>query len=349
MYPPGTPLHLRHAEWSELLERISAPASLPLLLLGLALAARGAVVVAGTAGRRTAVSLGLTCAFCLFLTYFGSFVPVASSLQPIRFLMPAFAFMAILAGAALGNWVERLGLPVAACGAATALAMALAGLVLGRPAPLELPPEPDPLAEFVARRTEAGDRLLIQSPDGYGLGDFETKILPMTLDREVIGSNYPVVYDPAQFLRTVLLGRPLEEWSPREVVPALERWGVAWAFTSTPNAHELFAAALGDPGEPIGTQRVFRIGEAPSRFLAGSGTVVASFNRLELSDLRADRGRVVIRYRYHPAWRATPGIPVERYPIPEGPSGFIALENPPESVTLRFQPWDMLRARWPAE
>jgi hypothetical protein len=346
VYPPGTPFHLRHGQWSELLDRLD-PSALGPLAIGLALAAYGGVVLDRTVGRRVAVSLGLCCGLCLFLTYLGSFLPVTSRMQPIRFLVPAFAFMTVLVGTALATLAGRLRLPVATSAAATALGMALIGALLGRPTPLALPPEPDPLAAFVTSRTEPADRLLIQSPDGYRFGDYETKVFPLAFDREVIGSNFPVVYDRAQFLDTVLFGRAVEAWSPQELPAALHRWGITWALTVTPEARALFASAFGAPVERVDRYDVFRVADTSSRFLVGTGTVVASVNRLELSGLKPERGRIVLRYRYHPGWRATPEIPIRRHPLPEDRSGFIALEDPPESLTLRFDPWGMLRARWP--
>lgn len=72
-----------------------------------------------------------------------------------------------------------------------------------------------------------------------------------------------------------------------------------------------------------------------------------ALNRLELSEVQPERGLVVLRYRYHPAWLASNGQRVEHYPVPEDPTGFIALRNPPDELTLRFSPWGMLWTSWP--
>jgi hypothetical protein len=73
----------------------------------------------------------------------------------------------------------------------------------------------------------------------------------------------------------------------------------------------------------------------------------AKVNRIELKDLRSKDGLIVIRYRYHPSWRAKPDMPVFSYPIAEDPSGFIALEDPPETVTLHFDPLALMAKPWP--
>ena len=110
---------------------------------------------------------------------------------------------------------------------------------------MDLPPVDSPLARFIRERTLETDRLLVQSPDGYRYGRYETKAFAIEFDREVIGSNFPQVYDPAQFLSSVLFTRPLATWTPEQLTEAMRRWGIAWAFTCTERADELFTAAFG--------------------------------------------------------------------------------------------------------
>jgi hypothetical protein len=189
--------------------------------------------------------------------------------------------------------------------------------------------------------------LLIQSPDGYRLSGYETKVFPLRFEREVIGSTFPVEHDPAQFLDQILLGRELKDWSKDELKTALARWGVSWVFTVNSEGYALLADTIGKPIATVGDYRAFHVSSAPTRFLIGDGLIEAQVNRIELKRLRPKDGVIVIRYRYHPSWRATPNIPVFSYPIPEDPSGFIALKDPPESVTLRFDPLALMAKHWP--
>jgi hypothetical protein len=128
----------------------------------------------------------------------------------------------------------------------------------------------------------------------------------------------------------------------------MNRWGVTWVFVQTNEAHALLAAVTGASSVTVGEYRAFQVPSAStSRFLVGRGRVAAQVNRFDLSDVEADNGLIVLRYRYHPAWRSDSGQPVRRYPIPEDNTGFIAMENPGRNVTLRFDPAGMLRASWP--
>ena len=126
-------------------------------------------------------------------------------------------------------------------------------------------------------------------------------------------------------------------------------WRVSYAIAGTATAIQLLTKTTGHPGQPAGTYRAFRVGPPSSRFLVGDGLASARINRIELSDLRPRGGMVVLRYRYHPAWKAEPPVAITPYRIPEDPSGFIALIEPPQRVTLRFEPWRMLRAEWPVQ
>ena len=109
------------------------------------------------------------------------------------------------------------------------------------------------------------------------------------------------------------------------------------------------ASATRSQGVRVGDYTAFRTLTRPSRFLAGRGSVRATLNRIDLTDLVAEDGLVVLRYRYHPAWTTTSGTTIERFEVPEDPRGFLALRNPPPEVRLRFDSWGMLTATWPPE
>jgi hypothetical protein len=339
--------HLTYDSWSDLFERVFRPLWLGPQIVGVALALYGFVLLRKFVDRPVVVSFVLVAVSALLLTYFGSFLPVAGRLQPVRFVVVAFVFLTVPVGIAVATLMKKLGLPAGVSMAGSAVLLAIPTIWLGVLKSLPLPPSPDSLAEFVAQQTAPTDRLLIQSADGYRNGGFESKIFPLRFEREVIGSNYSAVTDPAQFLDKVLLGRELNHWSKDELKAALERWGVTWIFTVTPEGHQLLTDAFGAPAAEVGNYRAFRMRPAPTRFLVGQGLIGAHVNRLELKQLRSQNGFVVIRYRYHPAWQPTPDVPIYPYPIPEDPYGFIAIKDPPESVTLRFDPLAMVHAKWP--
>jgi hypothetical protein len=198
------------------------------------------------------------------------------------------------------------------------------------------------LLDLIRRDTAPDERLLVQTR--YRC---EPLTIPLATGRETIGCSFPDRADPVQFTRGSLFGRRLSDWTAFQLNETVRRWGVSYAVTCTPPTEALFQDAFGAPCATNGAYHAFRTGVASDRFLLGAGRVAATVNRIELSGLQPADGKVVIRYRYHPAWAADGGIPVSRYALPDDPAGFIALDNPPPHVVLRFRPWHMLRAGWP--
>jgi hypothetical protein len=288
----------------------------------------------------------------LLLKYFGSFVPVLANLQPVRFVVPAYVFFCLPLGLAAAAVLRKAACPPSLAAAAACLVLAAAGPLLGKPDRLPLPAAPDSLHNYVRAATEPSARLLVQSHDGRLRDGYEARALPLWLDREVIGCSFPEVDDPIQFTRDFLLGRNVSEWDPDGLRGALQRWGVSMVFTQTDAARALMAGLTGSKGEPAGKYTAFRLaGESRGRFLIGAGELSTRVNRMELKALRPQEGWIVLRYRYHPAWRCVSGTPVRPYPVPEDPRGLIALRDPRAAETLVFDPWAALSAVWakPAE
>ena len=337
--PVGT-RHLTHSGWGEVREEVFSLKGI-LALLVLALIVYGVQVFRRHVGDRSAFCLAVAGGTAIGLRFFGSFLPVVHRMQPKRFILPGLALLAIPAGLGMASLVRKARLPAGPSAAGAALLVAVLGPFMGGPKGPRLPVLLDPLKVFVERYTAPDERLLIQSGPFY-----EPRVLPLSLDREVIGNTFPLEADPAQFLRGTLFGRRFEDWSAEELRSALDRWGISWVFTRREEVEPLIAMATHSQGVRVGDYTAFRALSRPSRFLAGRGTVTAKVNRIDLTNLVAEDGLVVLRYRYHPAWKTTSGMSIERYEIPEDPRGFLALKNPPPEVSLRFDAWGMLTAKW---
>ena len=348
--PPSVVQHMTMTSVADLVERVAKPHYLVFLVLGLTFGYYGIQVMRKRVGDRAAAAVGITIVFGLLITFGGSFIPAISSLQPNRFVIPTIAFLAIPMGMAGAEILRKLRFPVVGSAVGAALLLIVAAAILGRPESLDRTQESDVLHSFILEQTSSEDRLLIQSRDGYRMGAYETKAFPLMLDREVIGSNFPNINDPPQFLSTTLFGQEIPDWEPSRLQPTLARWGVSWVFTRTEEADTLFARTLGEPHEEVGKFLVFRVPADPGRFLVGRGDVQAEVNRFDLSELQPENGIIVLRYRYHPGWESADGsTEIERVHVPEDPAGFIGLRNPPEDLTLTFDPLAMLHAEWPQQ
>jgi hypothetical protein len=327
--------------WAELAAHLT-PLQMALYALGIGAASTGLMLLAKATGRRTAIVCGLAAFSCLFLGLFGSFVPVVVYMQPLRLLIPATVFLGLPVGVLVDACLRKIR--VSPDLAAVVISVELAALTVfqGWLQPMQQTSASKTLQGFVMEHTSPGDRLLIQSLD------WQTKAMPLSLGREVIGHTFPVLNDPIQFKANSVFGKSFGAWQSEELRTTLHRYGAAFVLTLSPEARALFAKTLGEPGKSVGSYQVFTVHPPTGRFLIGEGKVQAAFNRLELSGVQPERGLVVLRYRYHPAWLASNGQGVEHYPVPEDPAGFLALRDPPADLTLRFSPWAMLWTPWPA-
>jgi hypothetical protein len=184
--------------------------------------------------------------------------------------------------------------------------------------------------------------------EGVELTRHFSQALPQIVGREVVGSAYPDLHDPVQFLPEALFGKGPQELSRAEARQALNDFGISWAFVRSSPWNEFFRKLSHSDGESVGDYRVFCIGQPRSRFLVGSGNLVARINRIELDDVHAPEGYVVLRYRYHPGWVCDPPSSVERFSLSEDAAGLLLITNPQAHMQLRFDPLRALRQPWPA-
>jgi hypothetical protein len=310
-------------------------------VVGVSVASIGLLVMARAVGRDAAMAFGVAGFSCLVLSVFGSFIPIFSRTQPQRLLIPATVFLAVPTGVLIEICLRRRGIPPAITALIVAVELAILTIAQGWLQTIPQVAASDMLVGFVRNHTTAEDRLLIQTLDHQG------KAMPIALGREVIGITYPERSDPSQFKTDIVFGKPLHAWRPAQLLETLQLYGITLVFTRTDEAESLFAKTLSVPGESLGLYHMFPVRLSTGRFLIGDGQVKARVNHLELSRLRPEGGLIVLRYRYHPAWRTAGGEAVQRYPVPGDRAGFIALYDPPTELQLEFSPWAMLWTPWP--
>lgn len=293
----------------------------------------------------------------LLITLAGSFLPVLRHIQPLRFATPTVALVCIPAGCFL-FWLatgasRRVAIPVL-----TLLLLLIAAsfspireraaghderitLTVRNHVPEGFRLSAKPVEEIASTRalsawiktnSSPSDRILVQTRLKT-----DPRAFAIAWDREVMGSSYPAIDDPLHFDRERVFGRTITDVSPEQLRACVDLWGIALAVVWSPEAIRLFDMTFG-PGRHIGAYAAYPIPEPKSRFLLGQGALKTSINRIELSRLAPDASRVVIRYRYHPGWRAADGSAVLRHPVSGTSAEFIELVNPPSTVTLRFDP-----------
>lgn len=332
-----------HATYDSMGEIASlfSPIRVIALVGGLFGAIFGFVVMKQMVGARAAYAFGFAGVFGIGLKFFGSFIPGVVLMQPARFILPTFVLLSIPMGLAFFRISQKARVAPVVAALVLVFGGFVSAVVLEKPSSLASTSESKMLVDFVNSRIAPSERLLIQSMA------WEPRALPMLLHREVIGNSFPFSNDPSQFFPTMLWGKPIPDWAPEEMQEILQRWGISWCFAHNKQGIALFENVTKSSGEQIGQYRAFKISDPKNRFLVGAGKINAKVNHIELSELQPENGLVVLRYRYHPAWETSSGIPVVQYPIPEDPRGFIALKTPKSSESLAFNSLKMLSAPWP--
>lgn len=298
-----------------------------------------------------AVALGLALAVSIFMFVFGSDFAVTRALQPVRYAVVLLTISALVLGSLAADFNRWLFLPHAWSRHALTI-LQMAGVILVVAGALFLGPrsvkrtDDELLFYYVHERTQISDRLLIESESE---DSSLTQALPIFTGREVISNAFPDYPDPVQFVPERLFGRKFGALSIAETRRALSRFGVDWVFVRSDAWRALFQQATGQAGEKVGAYFAFELGGDSSDFLVGSGRATASVNRIKLQGVVPENGRVVLRYRYHPAWVCKPPATIEPYPIEEDPGGLMQITNPAPEMTLRFDPLRALGAEWPQD
>jgi len=201
------------------------------------------------------------------------------------------------------------------------------------------------LVDLLQAKTSGEARILVENThnlDNMAFGFDIVGLLPQLLpDREWVAvpdsESAGLAY--ATFLtESVLAWLPLDLWTPPEIGAFMDQHNIGWVLTQSPVAAEAlrrFPALFTPIGAVKDRASLFQVNRDRTFFLAGSGQVKASLNRLELSELSPDAaGRVVIAYHYFSSLRATDGTPLRSRPTELTPFGFIELEKPPAQVTI---------------
>ena len=291
-----------------------------------------------------AIALGLALLLSLMLTLFGSSWSVTRVLQPIRFVGIACLILALVGGYLIALVQRTVKLPIwlrygSQCVAVVVLVLAV---FLFGPR-LRQHPDAPLLINFMQERTDAGERLLVEAE---GPNSSITMALPMVVGREVISSAFPDHPDPVQFNPERLFHRDFDSITQDEARASIERFGIDWVFVHSEHWRTFFQRLTKQAGEEVGGYRAFEISRHTSRFLLGSGEVVARIDRIEVFP-DGDADPIVLRYRYHPGWTCDGASSIESFAIPEDPSGFLLLRDPGDKVVLRFDPRLARRRAWP--
>ena len=274
----------------------------------------------------------------------GSSLPVVASLQPLRLMLPLSFALCPLAGAGVVAVLRGAGVPQLAPLAFVPYLL----VTLARLAPLpalhaSLPPESHAFVAWLRELTDPASRFVVEDrlhlerppldrdvPDHPYFGGHLPALLPALTGREAFGGPYPempIRVHRADLVSGALFGTPLADWPDDRLAAALARYNVGTIVVWSSAARERLAAApeVVTPAGQLGYFHAFRTRQAPSWLLAGSGSVRARPNAIEVSD--ASPGGVVLKYHWYPGLCSDPPLPVRPHEAPDLAAPFIAVDN----------------------
>lgn len=156
--------------------------------------------------------------------------------------------------------------------------------------------------------------------------------------REFIGGPYPY-YHFAGYWDGYLFNRTIASLTADDFHIYANLYNIGWVLVHSPASKRFFdnlpSASLLAHFKELALYAVQR---PHSFFIQGSGVVTErAHNRLVLDELQPEGDRVVLSYHYFSGMKATPDVTIEPFQNSNDPIPFIAIRNPPKSLTLSIQ------------
>jgi len=290
--------------------------------------------------------------------YFGSQVALLRHLQPYRYLPFIYFLLIPASGIGWGGIKRWLSLRIGEFSRYSGLVLAGVLLVILfalpnymtwfvlQPLTSKLPGKVLALDEWIRENTDLGARIMIediirwerQAP--YGASRYSC-LLAVWGPRYLVGGPVPnafikhhyVSFDEGRFLN-----RKIGSFSDAELKESVELYNIKWAIIWTEESKERlkrcgFARKLAE----FVDLEVYEFDIKADWFLVGEGELKAmDYDKIELSQLKPEAGKVVLKVHYFEDFQAEPGVKIFCYQAGGDPVGFLGLENPPSELRLRY-------------
>jgi hypothetical protein len=237
---------------------IIKPGNLPALFL-LVLSGIGFVRLLRQRRFVEAAAPAATSVFLLIIAGVGIYLPVFDQMEPGRFLVPAFLFMAPLAGTGFAVLIreskkifpaQRLFLSAKST---VVIILLLSSPVFALISSREyykhilsttFTPEVDKLLETLERETNNSGRLMIEDDPAWIYGDcYLASIIPLYTGVEQIGGLYPnafIKHNFTNFTSFQTMGVPLKRMDPEKLRDYMKLYNIHWILTATRESNAYF-------------------------------------------------------------------------------------------------------------
>ncbi len=294
--------------------------------------------------------------FLFFISYYGSRVEFFEKLQPMRFLIPLNIFLIIPASRGLYYFVQKI-----IDGKSFKFKMFIvcfSFVVIAVPVLKQLktiyrekvyrlscsfPETIDDVFEWVKTNTDNKGRILLEDSEfdsGHQYyGTHLPALFPHYTQREYLSGPrpYPPFYQGvASFTSGTLFNREIESFSLKELEDYCDLYNIKWVICWSEETIKHFEKypSFFINKTVINKFYMYEIKREASFFLKGSGEVKSEVNRLQLNNVEAEEGEIIIKYHWMNNFKTNPPLQIEEFPVLENPLGFIKVLNPPSSFEI---------------
>ena len=301
----------------------------------------------------------MTCYLCFFaFVYFGSFLEILRHLQPYRYLSAMFFLLTPSAGFALQKLVQSLRprSPFLAKLMPAVFALLLLAIqfvpsfrlfYVVSPLTSVWPDKVQNLQTWIEKNTDQNARIMaedINSWEGrlapYGSSKF-VGLLPALVPRYLVGGPLPnafIRHHYASFHDGYFLNQPIAQYNDQELKEKIVLYNIRWAFSWNGNSQKrLKNFPLAKSKAKFDDIEVFEFDIEPGWFLMGSGALRADYDKIELKNLKPEKGKVILKMHWLYGFKPRPVCKMFRYYAGGDPIGFIGLLNPAPEVVLEYE------------
>jgi|GEM_PF-3201428 len=294
----------------------------------------------------------------LFITLFGTHLPLFNKIEPVRYVMPATFFLVLPLCPGLFSFASKAR-DMTKSGKYRAFYTApllifvssLLAFVVGyvqKPVNKSYVGLNEPTSvvmSWIAEKTDGTARVMVEdhSPITKPYG----KLFPLApiayyTGRELVGGPHYGAYFKTHFVDisgTVILGRFYHEWDRESLARAMDTYNVGWVIVHAPWLRRLFNK-YPDLFEPLETKKGFvfyKVRRDHSFVLEGSGRVEADYNNIHITGIKEGEENLVIAYHWHPLLECAPPCEIYKVRRGEDPVAFIGVKDPGEEVLIKVR------------
>jgi hypothetical protein len=203
-------------------------------------------------------------------------------------------------------------------------------------------PELTAIVDWIKQETPHDARLLFEESGDESSFAYDrtylSSFLPYFTGRQLIGGPINLYNDRhhfAEFHSGKMFKKDPQSISDDELRNYLKLYNIGAVVAFHPESLKRLQSIPGlvTLEERVGPIHLMKVNQPLNWFIQGEGKVKATFNRLELSDLKGEE--IILKYHWIEGLTAFPSTKIEPVMIADDPIPFIKLVNPPSTVTLR--------------